>query len=235
MPPDPLLPTDHRGLPPPSVAGHRSRSAPPWARPQVIVGSVLCGAAALGLWWTFEQTAAEPTTSYVVARTRLAPGKVIEATDVAMVPMHLPAEVAASVFSEGDSVVGNVVVQAIHAGEIVTQGDIGSRQAVTDRVAGYAISIELNRPAALNGLISAGERVDVVVTNADLADGHLLGAADALILDVDDRFGSERLSGAITVTLQVQDRATAMSLASAAEFNAVTLIRPWGMPPPTLP
>jgi len=152
----------------------------------------LCSAAALGLWWAFEHSAAAPETSYVVARARLAPGKVIEAADVALVPIRLPAEIEATVFGEGDGndVVGSVVLEAVHAGELLTRGDIGSRRSTAGR-AGYAVAVELDRPAALNGLIAAGERVDVVVTDRNLADGADpdtpgLVAADALVLDVDD-------------------------------------------------
>ncbi len=109
----------------------------------------------------------------MVARARLAPGKVIEAADVALVSIRLPAEIEATVFGEGDGsdVVGSVVLEAVHAGELLTRGDIGSRRSTAGRDAGYAVAVELDRPAALNGLIAAGERVDVAVTDRNLADG----------------------------------------------------------------
>lgn len=195
------------------------------------MGGALCGVAALGLWWAFEQSAAAPETSYLVARTRLAPGRVIEAADVALVSIRLPAEVSATVFGDGDDVVGSLVVEAIHAGELLTRGDIGSHQSVAGRDGGYAVAVELDRPGALNGLIAAGERVDVVAADRSLPDAAGLVAVDALVLDVDDRSGTERLSDTITVTLQVRDRAAAVSLAAAADAGAITLIRPWGTPP----
>jgi len=198
----------------------------------------LCSAAALGLWWAFEHAAAAPETSYVVARARLAPGKVIEPADVALVSIRLPAEIEATVFGEGDGndVVGSVVLEAVHAGELLTRGDIGSRRSTAGRDAGYAVAVELDRPAALNGLVAAGERVDVVVTDRNLADGADpdtpgLVAADAVVLDVDDDAGTEHLSDTITVTLQVHDRSAAVSVAAAADAGAITLIRPWGTSP----
>lgn len=199
------------------------------------MGGALCGVAALGLWWAFEQSAAAPETSYVVARTRLAPGKVIETADVALVSIRLPAEVSATVFGDGDDVVGNLVVEAIHAGELLARGDIGSPQPGTGGEAGYAISVELDRPGALNGLISAGERVDVVVTDRNLPEAAGVVAADALVLDVDDLSDNERLSDTITVTLQVHDRAAAVSVAAAADVSAITLIRAWGASPQVAP
>ncbi|WP_419931804.1 RcpC/CpaB family pilus assembly protein [Candidatus Poriferisodalis sp.] len=202
-----------------------------------MAGSVLCGVAALGLWWAFEQSAAAPETSYLVARTRLAPGRVIEAADVALVSIRLPAEVSATVFGSGDEVVGGLVVDAIHAGELLTRGDIGSHQSIRGRETGYAIAVELNRPGALNGLVAAGERVDVIAAGRRLADasGPLtagLVAANALVLDVDDISGAEHLSDTITVTLQVRDRAAAIAVAATADAGAITLIRPWGAVPP---
>ena len=177
----------------------------------------------------------------MVARTRLAPGKVIEPADVALVSIRLPAEIEATVFGEGDGndVVGSVVLEAIHAGELLTRGDIGSRRSTAGRDAGYAVAVELDRPAALNGLIAAGERVDVVVTDRNLADGADpdtpgLVAADALVLDVDDA-GTGQLSGTVTVTLQVHDRSAAVSVAAAADAGSITLIRPWGASPQVAP
>ncbi len=202
----------------------------------------MCGAAALGLWWAFEQSAAAPETSYVVARTRLAPGRVIEPADVALVSIRLPAEIEATVFGEGDGndVVGSVVLEAIHAGELLARGDVGPRRSTAGRDAGYAVAVELDRPGALNGLIAAGERVDVVVTGRNLvasAASHASGlvAADALVLDVDDFAGAGQPSGTVTVTLQVHDRAAAVSVAAAADAGAITLIRPWGASPQVAP
>lgn len=202
----------------------------------------MCGVAALGLWWAFERSAAAPETSYVVARTRLAPGRVIEPADVAWVSIRLPAEIEATVFGEGDGndVVGSLVLEAIHAGELLTRGDIGAHRATADRVAGYAVAVELDRPGALNGLIAAGERVDVVSTDRNLAapvDPQTPGlvAADALVLDVDDLAATSPPSDMITVTLQVHDRSAAVSVAAAADAGAIALIRPWGAPAQVAP
>lgn len=215
-------------MPPISAASRRPGSARGSLRPRVIAGGALCSVAALGLWWAFEQTAAEPETSYAVARTRLAPGRVIETTDVAMVSMRLPAEVEATVFGDGDDVVGNLVVEAIHTGELLARGDIGSPQSVTGRDAGYAISVELDRPRALNGLLAVGERVDVVVSEHNSPDAATVVATGTLVLDVDDLSAADYVSDTVVVTLQVADRAGAVSVAAAADAGAITLIRAWG-------
>ena len=136
--------------------------------------------------------------------------------------------------------VGSVVLEAIHAGELLARGDVGPRRSTAGRDAGYAVAVELDRPGALNGLIAAGERVDVVVTGSNLvatAASHAssLVAADALVLDVDDFAGAGQPSGTVTVTLQVHDRAAAVSVAAAADAGSITLIRPWGASPQVAP
>lgn len=215
-----------------SAASRRAGHARASRRQRVIAGGALCGVAALGLWWAFEQSAAAPETRYVVARTRLAPGTMIEPADVALVSIRLPAEIESTVFGNADDVVGSLVVDATHAGELLTRGDVGSRRSVAGRDAGYALSVELDRPQALNGLLAAGERVDVVVTGRNLPDAASVVATGALVLDVDDLSSTEYLSDTIIVTLQAHDRATAVSIASAAHVSAITLIRAWGASPP---
>ncbi|WP_419841357.1 SAF domain-containing protein [Candidatus Poriferisodalis sp.] len=235
---DPLLTSDRRGLGP-SAAHRRAGRA---SRSRLVVGGALCGAAALGLWWVLELSATDAAASYVVARTRLAPGQVIDEADVALVAVRLPAEIEATVFSDGDGVVGSVVIDAVHAGELLTRGDVDSRRSASDRRAGYAIAVELERPAALNGLIAAGERVEAVVTDPRVISGGLMDAHDtadgvetvgAVVLDLDDHSRTEPTSGTITVTLQVHDRAAAITLAAAAQARAITLIRPWGTSSPS--
>lgn len=200
-------------------------------RPRVIAGALLCSIAALGLWWAFEQAAAEPETRFAVARSRLAPGRVIEAADVAMVSIRLPTEVEATVFGAGTDVVGSLVVEAVHAGELLTRGDIGSPQSISGRHAGYAISVELDRPRALNGLVAVGERVDLVVSGNLSPHSATVVATDAVVLDVDDPSSVDHVADTVIVTLQVPDRAGAVSVAAAANAGAITLIRAWGASP----
>ena len=228
MPTDPLLPAGRDAVP--AAAGASRRAAPARAsiRPRAIAGGILCGVAALGLWWAFEQSAAAPETSYFVARSRLAPGSVIEPTDVALVPIHLPPEVSVTVFGNGDDVVGNLVVGAVHAGQLLTRGDVGSPGFASDRREGYAISVELDRSRALNGLLTAGEQVDVVATDHVPPTGAAVVATGAFVLDVDGLSDTEHLSNTITVTLQVPDRVAAVSVAAAADAGVITLIRAWG-------
>ncbi|WP_419945829.1 RcpC/CpaB family pilus assembly protein [Candidatus Poriferisodalis sp.] len=197
---------------------------------RVVVGGALCGVAALGLWWAFEQSAAEPETHYAIARTLLVPGVIVEAADIALVPIRLPAEVAATVFDRHDAVVGTLVASHVHPGELLAHSDVTSPGDAQGIQAGYAVAVELDRPRALNGLVGPGDRVDVVATGHTEASGATVVARDAGVLDVDDRSEERHPAATVTVTLQVPDLAVATALAAAADADAITLIRTWGLP-----
>lgn len=198
-------------------------------RTRVVAGSALCGIAALGLWWALEQSAAEPETSFAIARTQLAPGVIVESDDIALVPIRLPAEVAATVFDHHDDVVGGLVVSAVHPGQLLARGDVTSPHLARRSQGGYAIAIELDRPRALNGLLAPGERVDVVATGNPGSLETMVVTSDATVLDIDDRSDERHPAATVTVTLQVPDLAVATKLAAAADAAAVTLIRTWGI------
>ena len=199
-------------------------------RMRVIAGGTLCGVAALGLWWAFEQSAAEPETHFAIARTQLAPGVIVGADDVALVPIRLPAEVSATVFDNHDDAVGGLVMSTVRPGELLARGDVASPHVAQDRQGGYAVAVELERARALNGLLGPGERVDVVATHHSGAIGGVVVASDARVLDVDDRSEERHPAATVTVTLQVRDLAVATDLATAADTGAITLIRTWGVP-----
>lgn len=199
-------------------------------RTRVVSGVALCGVAALGLWWAFEQSAAAPETHFAIARSRLAPGAVIEVADVALVPIRLPAEVSATVFDNSDDVVGSLVLGTVDPGELLARSDVASSRYAHPTQGGYAVSVELDRPRALNGLVGPGERVDVVATHHSGSIGGMVVASDARVLDVDDRSQEGHPAATVTVTLQVPDLVVATELAAAADSGAITLIRTWGIP-----
>lgn len=199
-------------------------------RTRVVAGGALFGVAALGLWWAFEQSSAQPETHFAIARSRLAPGVVVEAADVAFVPIRLPAEVSATVFDHPDDVVGSLVVGTVGPGELLARSDVTSPRYAASNQGGYAVSVELDRPRALNGLLGPGERVDVVATRAAGSPDAAVVATDARVLDVDDPSEAQHPAAAVTVTLQVPDLDVAVELAAAADADAITLIRTWGVP-----
>lgn len=199
-------------------------------RSRVAAGGALCGVAAIGLWWAFEQSAAEPQTHFAIARTQLAPGVIVDAADVALAPIRLPAEVSATVFDNPDDVVGSLIVGTVRPGELLARSDVTSPRFARAAQGGYAVSVELDRPRALNGLLGLGERVDVVATHPSESLGATVVASDARVLDVDDRSDAQHLAATLIVTLQVPDLSVATDVVAAADAGAITLIRTWGIP-----
>ena len=229
MPTDPLLPAGSRYGP---RGGWRGAAAPPRHALRFVREPSQAASCAESQHWgcggRSSSLRRRPRPATSSARSRLAPGSVIEPTDVALVPIHLPPEVSVTVFGNGDDVVGNLVVGAVHAGQLLTRGDVGSPGFASDRREGYAISVELDRSRALNGLLTAGEQVDVVATDHVPPTGAAVVATGAFVLDVDGLSDTEHLSNTITVTLQVPDRVAAVSVAAAADAGVITLIRAWG-------
>lgn len=227
---EPLLSAGHRAgmgaTEPRGGAGTSRRSV----RTRVVAGGALCGVAAMGLWWAFEQSAAEPQTHFAIARTQLAPGVIVDAADVALVPIRLPAEVSATVFDNHNDVVGSLIVGTVRPGELLARSDVTAPRFAQAAQGGYAVSVELDRPRALNGLLGPGERVDVVATLPSEPISATVVASDARVLDVDDRSETQHLAATVTVTLQVPDLAIATDVAAAADAGAITLIRTWGIP-----
>ena len=199
-------------------------------RMRVVAGTTLCSVAALGLWWAFEESAAEPETYFAIARTQLAPGVIVDADDIALVPIRLPAEVSATVFDSHDDLIGGLVVSTVHPGQLLARSNVTSPHLALRRQGGYAVAVELDRPRALNGLLAPGERVDVVATGRSGSISAMVVASDARVLDVDDRSAERHPAASVTVTLQVPDLAVATELAAAADAGAITLIRTWGVP-----
>ena len=227
---EPLLSAGHRagmGAAAPRGGSGAAKSA---VRTRVVAGGALCGVAAIGLWWAFEQSAAEPQTHFAIARTQLAPGVIVDAADVALVPIRLPTEVSATVFDNRDDVVGSLIVGTVHPGELLARSDVTSPRFAQAAQGGYAVSVELDRPRALNGLLGAGERVDVVATHHAEPMSATVVASDARVLDVDDRSDAAHHAATVTVTLQVPDLSVATDVAAAADAGAITLIRTWGIP-----
>ncbi len=239
------LPSDHHVGVQTAVPRGSTGAAQRATRTRVALGSALCGIAALGLWWTFEQSAVEPETYFAIARTRLSPGMAVEAADIAVVPIRLPAEVAATVFDNHDDALGQMVINTVLPGELLARSDVTSVQTAQTELVGRAVAVELDRPQALNGLLEPGERVDVVTAAGTGPSGGVIAAessgaviatessgaviaTDVRVLEVDDHSDEQQQSATVTVTLLVPDLAVATKLAAAAHAGTITLIRIWG-------
>ncbi|HEY1116818.1 MAG TPA: SAF domain-containing protein [Acidimicrobiales bacterium] len=186
---------------------------------RAVVGGLLMALAAVGTFLAYADATADDTIQVLVAARDLAPGQMIEAADVELVPVELPGGVR-GLFGAVDAAVGRQVSAPVEAGEflIASATVVPLEGAETLEV---AISVPAGRAV---GRLRAGERVDVFSTWSD--EVTQLIAVDARVLEVDG--GSrEGLGGSdsVTVRLAVADLPQVEALVHAQAAGDVTIVR----------
>ena len=137
----------------------KRRMSLPTAR--AVVGGLLVSVAMLAVLFASASGRERPSEHFVVARTALTAGSVVTARDLALAPMDLPAELAASrAYRDPARLVGSVVVAPVGAGELVQASAIAAKAPAADR----EIALRVERALAVNGRIRPGDRVDVAAT-----------------------------------------------------------------------
>ena len=197
-----------------------------WPGTRATVGGLLVAIAALGLYASVRSASAPPQTSYVVARTAIAPGTTLTAEVLGAQRMDLPDSLAAAVFSldEDALVLGSVAVEPIAAGDLVHRSDVDD--AARADLAAFEMSFRIDADRAVAGTLRAGEHVDIISTNgvgADTATETIL--RDVVVLEV-RRSGDSSLAGdrqVVTVALELPGHAE--RLAHAVDEGTLTLVR----------
>jgi Flp pilus assembly protein CpaB len=118
---------------------------------------------------------------------------------------------------------GRVLTAPVFADEPVLQAHLRTRAATSGR---RAMSIPVDRARAVNGDLTPGDRVDVVVAGDD-AVTIVVAGAEVLDVDDDDAFGTRR--GEVRVTLAVDARESQLLAAALADGDFV-LTRVTGAP-----
>jgi Flp pilus assembly protein CpaB len=197
---------------------------------RAILGGVLVACAALGLFAATRTHSTVPSTSYLVARRPLTPGHRITASDLTAVPISLPASVAASAkISVGDAI-GEVVLQPIAAGALVTSTSLTeARRASSAPLVSF--SIEPDRAAA--GDLVVGDHVEVFATWDGAADNTTERVAHDLEVVAVSRPDDNSLSGAghLTISVTVPTGASTLRLVRAIRSGELTVVRTTGSGP----
>jgi Flp pilus assembly protein CpaB len=197
------------------------RSALPNGR--AVVGGLLVAAAAVGTYAAWSAADDGPSTAYAVAARDLAVGEVLEAGDVELVAMDVPASVAAAAFDEERAglLVGQVAVAPLAAGELVQRSAVVVPEG--DAAAARQLSFPIDVSAALAGTLEEGERVDVVVTTG----GEVDDAASEVVARQATvaRVVGDSDDGRLVVLLSVSDDTDLLSLVTAARRGDLTLVR----------
>ena len=122
-----------------------------WPGGRALLGGLLVTVAALGVFSAYRSADRPPTTSYVVARTEIAPGSIITADDVGLQAMELPPTVAQGAFTGADDavVLGSVAVAPIGQGELLQSAGLRPASAIDRASPGYEMAFEISSARAL--------------------------------------------------------------------------------------
>ena len=194
---------------------------------RAMLGGVLVAVAAIALFAAANAGSSEPTTSYVVTSRNVNAGQVISTTDVSLIAMDLPEAVARHALGHPRLVIGTIALDRIPAGSVVhrTQTAAGSR---THGKPLLSFSISADRAAA--GDLSAGDRIDVLVTWDHTTDGDTEVVARNLpVIDVTkpgrDALGDD---AKLTVSINVANGTDLVPLTRAIRAGQLTLVRTTG-------
>ncbi|MDQ3989978.1 MAG: SAF domain-containing protein [Actinomycetota bacterium] len=208
------------------VRSVRRRRGLPGSR--AVVGGLLVAASAVGLFAAASSSGDAPVRSYVVARHDVAAGTRLQASDLELAPMELPAPVRSRVFGSAQPLVGATLIAPLGAGELVQSSAVVARKGDT---ASRELSFVLERGRVGTG-VKHGERADLLATYGTGADAFTtVVVRSALLVAIDRPRNSSGDAGAATVTVAVEDPTEALALAHAIQLGKVTLVRATGAPP----
>ena len=202
----------------------RRRRALPSGR--AVVGGFLVALAMVGTFAAYTASTAAPVTRYAVATRDLAPGDTIDAAALQLVAIDLPDGQRRRSYDQLQPLLGLTVVEPVLSGELVQEGTLVPTGADPGmRIVSFAVP----RARAVNGSLTAGERVDVLGTygNGDQACTHLV-VADVAVTKVTETGGALVSEGDLTVSVALSSPETELAVAHAAAAGTVTLVRTTG-------
>jgi Flp pilus assembly protein CpaB len=178
--------------------------------------------AAVGSFTAWSGTTDDDRRPFVVVAGDVRPGEVLDAGDLEVRRLDLPASVAGGAYADAASLIGSVAVAPMAAGELV------QRSAVVDRMPDLAeLSFSLDADRAVDGRLQVGERVDVLATFGTGAEAATdVVVRDALVLAAsrdDGGVGPARM----VLTLGVADDEV-VALTHAVRAGEVTVVRTAG-------
>jgi len=192
---------------------------------RAVAGGLLVTIAAMGGWLVATGGSDGPTTSYLTAARSFTAGEVLGPDDVVAVPLDLPLDQQRGTFVAADSelVAGSVTLGPIAAGSLLTDTTLSLAADPASDQPYREVSLALPAARAVNGSLRAGDRVDVVSTDAHRS---VVLVQRARVLDVSS--GGESVlgpGGDVTVTLAVEEPDEALAVAHGAAAEQVTLLR----------
>lgn len=193
-----------------------------------MVGGLLVAIAALIAFVAARGTGTGPTHQYVVAARDVVAGTRLQPSDLRTEAVDLPDGLADRSFTDVAALVGRVTTTALSNGELVQASTVVTGNAADPR---FQVSIPVERARALDGLLTAGERVDVLVTYGTGTDGEtLVVVRDADVLRVDQgQRGTLGGNSDVVVLLALPQSGDALAVTHAAQAGKITLVRTTGV------
>lgn len=205
----------------------RKRSLP---GSRAVVGALLVTAAAVGVFASYLDATAEPTTSYVVAQTDHPVGTVLtsellrDRSQFGAVPVDLPDEIDGAIAaSDALDFAGTVTVAPLSAGDLVMTSGVASGDA-TDGTSRLSFPILSSR--AVGGELGRGDVIDVVATYVDSSEVETRYVVrEVRITDVDRTDGAIGAAGELILTLALPDGQAVLDVAQALDVAEVFVVR----------
>jgi Flp pilus assembly protein CpaB len=193
---------------------------------RAVIGGFLVAASATGVFAAWSATSSGPSARYVVVTADVAPGERIDAGDVALVGVDLPASQRRVSFTDVDTIVGATALAPLVAGQLVQTSDVAKPMGAPERA---QVSLRLEPGSAVGGDLRAGDTVDVIATYTAGGEPQTSTISrSALVVKVisdEQRVGS---GGSLVLVLAVRpDELEAIASASAA--GHVTIARTTGV------
>lgn len=216
---------------------------------RAVVGALLVSLAAVATYLVARGSDRAPSSTFVVATRELAPGDVLEPSDLAVVALDLPPAVAAAAFEQphelhaavtrGPVAAGSLLTTAVvaidaraaHAGHDAVGSDALGRDAAGDEPGGAGAPAERYREVsfavpsarALMGDLEPGDRVDVVST----FDARTTVVVQRAVVLAASAGGDDAMvmSDEVVVTLALDDAADALAVAHGAAVGELTVLR----------
>lgn len=186
---------------------------------RAVIGGLLMAVAAVGTFLAYAGATADDTIDVLIATRDLRPGQVIDADDVHLVPVDLPAEVR-GLFGAVDAAVGRQVVAPIDTGEFV-QASATVDAVDSDEALEIAIALPGSRAV---GRLVVGERVDIFSTWGGSVTELI--AVDARVLEVAGGAGTGLAGGELVIVrLALADFDQVEAIVHAQAAGDLTMIR----------
>jgi Flp pilus assembly protein CpaB len=191
---------------------------------RALVGGLLVTVAAVLVFAAYAGATDRPERSVVVARRDVDPGERLEAADLDVRSVDLPADLAGRAFDSADELVGAIALGPIATGELVQEGTVrlGDPEAT-----GPEFSFPVERERALAGDVRAGERIDLLATFGSGSDAStVVLARDARVRHVQEsRSGTLGSSGQLVVTVGLASGDEVLDVAHASQVATITVVR----------